>query len=249
VSIELFQHNQDAYAAALDMLRETRKAAIIHPTGTGKSFIAFKLCEDHPEKTVCWLSPSEYIFKTQLENLKAAGGSIPENICFFTYAKLMNLTEVEMTRICPEYIVLDEFHRCGAQMWGQGVQNLLSLYPAVPVMGLSATAVRYLDNQRDMADELFDGNVASEMTLGEAIVRGILNPPKYVLSVFAYQKELEKYEVRIRELKSKAARDNADKYLEALRRALDKAAGLDEMFHKHMEDKTGKYIVLSCLIG
>ena len=36
-------------------------------------------------------------------------------------------------------------------------------------------------------------HVASEMTLGEAIVRGSLNPPKYVLSVFSYQKDLEKY--------------------------------------------------------
>ena len=42
-----------------------------------------------------------------------------------------------------------------------------------PVLGLSATHVRYLDNQRDMADELFDGCIASEMTLGEAIGRGI----------------------------------------------------------------------------
>ena len=47
-----------------------------------------------------------------------------------------------------------------------------------------------------MSDELFDGNVASEMTLGEAIVRGILNPPKYVLSVFSYQKDLAKYQKR-----------------------------------------------------
>ena len=43
------------------------KAAIVHPTGTGKSYIAFKLIEDNPEKVVIWLSPSEYIFKTQLE--------------------------------------------------------------------------------------------------------------------------------------------------------------------------------------
>ncbi|MFR5880821.1 MAG: hypothetical protein ACLUEQ_08455 [Cloacibacillus evryensis] len=41
------------------------------------------------------------------------------------------------------------------------------------VLGLSATNIRYLDNQRDMADELFDGNIASEMTLGEAVVRGM----------------------------------------------------------------------------
>ena len=162
MGIRLFEHNQAAYDAAVSMLSEAGKAAVIHPTGTGKSFIGFKLCEDTPDKTVCWLSPSAYIFQTQLENLKkAADGYAPENICFFTYAKLMGMTEEELAAIQPDFIVLDEFHRCGAEMWGAGVQTLLSAYPHVPVLGLSATAIRYLDNQRDMADELFDGNVAS----------------------------------------------------------------------------------------
>ena len=120
---------------------------------------------------------------------------------------------------------------------------MLKAYPDVPVLGLSATAIRYLDNQRDMTDELFDGNVASEMTLGEAIVRGILAPPKYILSILSYQQDLEKYEKRVRSAKSKATRDEAEKVLEALRRALDKAENLDTLFDKHIEDRTGKYIV------
>ncbi|MCD7883378.1 MAG: DEAD/DEAH box helicase family protein, partial [Lachnospiraceae bacterium] len=74
LEITLFEHNQSAYDAALDMMRQTGKAAVIHPTGTGKSFIAFRLCADHPDKRILWLSPSEYIFKTQLENLKAVAG-------------------------------------------------------------------------------------------------------------------------------------------------------------------------------
>ncbi|MBP3554295.1 MAG: DEAD/DEAH box helicase family protein [Clostridia bacterium] len=234
----------EAYESALSMLRETGKAAIIHPTGTGKSFIGFKICEDFPESTVCWLSPSEYIFKTQIENLKAvSNGYTPQNIKFFTYAKLMNMTKEELLKIAPDYIILDEFHRCGAEMWGLGVQKLLQLYSKTSILGLSATAVRYLDNQRDMSNELFDGNVASEMALGEAIVRGILNPPKYVLSVFSYQKELEKYEQRIRFAKNKAVRDAGEKYLEAIRRALEKADGMDVIFDKHMTDRKGKYIV------
>ena len=73
----------------------------------------------------------------------------------------MGMSEEELTAIQPDFIILDEFHRCGAEMWGAGVQTLLSSHPHVPVLGLSATAIRYLDNQRDMADELFDGNVAS----------------------------------------------------------------------------------------
>lgn len=242
--MELFQHNKIAYEKAMTMMAQTGKAAIIHPTGTGKSFIAFQLALEHPQKLICWISPSEYIFRTQLENLsKANAGEIPSNILFFTYAKLALLTETEQKAICPDFIVLDEFHRCGAQVWGAGVQAVLNHYPNIPILGLSATNVRYLDNQRDMADELFDSNIASQMSLGEAIVRGILNPPKYVLSVFSYQKDLEKYQQRIHSVKSKAARDEGEKYLEALRRALEKADGMAEIFRKHIENPTGKYIV------
>ncbi len=242
--IQLYKHNEEAYHAALSMLAKTRKAAIVHPTGTGKSFIGFKLCEDHPNATICWLSPSEYIFETQLENLaKNSGGYNPDNIRFYTYAKMMLLSIDEIAEIHPDYIILDEFHRCGAEMWGRGVQNLLKAYKDVPVLGLSATSIRYLDNQRDMSDELFDGNVASEMTLGEAIVRGVLNPPKYVLSVFPFQKSLDKYQKRVSKAKCKAVQDEGTKYLEAIRRALDKSEGLDEIFHKHMVERHGKYIV------
>ena len=243
MSIELFKHNQEAYIAVEKMLQSTGKAAVIHPTGTGKSFIAFKLCEDNPQKTICWLSPSSYIFKTQNENYINAGGGNLKNIRFFTYARLINMTPDEISAIQPDYIILDEFHRCGAEVWGQGVQNLLAAFPDTPVLGLSATAIRYLDNQRDMSDELFDGNIASEMTLGEAIVRGILNPPKYVLSVFSYEKDLEKYEKRVRNAKSKAVRDEGELHLEALRCALEKADGMEAIFQKHMENRRGKYIV------
>ena len=239
----LFEHNRVAYDAALDMLEKKGKAAVIHPTGTGKSFIAFHLCEEHPQSTVCFLSPSEYIFKTQQENWVAAGGKVPENIRFFTYAKLLLMEPYELQQIQLDYIVLDEFHRLGAQMWGQGVRNLQNVFPKVPVLGLSATNIRYLDNQRDMAKELFDGNIASEMSIGEAIVRGILNPPKYVLSLYSYQKDLDKYEARVRAAKNKAVQAEAGACLEELRRALEMAEGLDEIFEKHLPDRKGKYIL------
>ena len=88
MAISLFPHNETAYHAALSMMQKTGKAAIVHPTGAGKSFIDFKLCEEHPNKKICWLSPSEYIFKTQLENISAvSNGYVPNNIAFFTYAR------------------------------------------------------------------------------------------------------------------------------------------------------------------
>lgn len=242
--IKLYSHNQKAYSLAVTMLKDTKKAAIVHPTGTGKSFIAFKLCEDHPDKTICWLSPSEYKFSTQLENLyQATNGYKPNNIVFFTYAKLMGMSKEEIQEIHPDYIVLDEYHRAGATYWQKGVEELLFTYSDIPVLGLSATNIRYLDNQRDMAQELFNGNIASQMSLGEAIVRGILNPPKYVLSMYYYQNTLEKYERRVKKTKSKVARDNAEKCLDELRRTLEKSEGLDVIFKKHMTDPHGKYIV------
>ena len=81
MSLKLFEHNQSAFISVLEMLNVTGKAAVIHPTGTGKSYIGFKLCEEFPDKTVCWLSPSEYIFDTQIENLKKnSDGWLPDNM-------------------------------------------------------------------------------------------------------------------------------------------------------------------------
>ena len=248
--LELFAHNQQAYIAAVKLMEETGKAAVIHPTGTGKSFIAFKLAKEHPQSRVLWLAPGEYIYKTQMENLGKALGEdsegkvreITENILFLTYTKLM-MNEDAIGNLKPEYIVLDEFHRCGAPEWGSSVDKLLRSYPQAKVLGLSATNVRYLDNQRNMAEELFDGNVASEMTLGEAIARGILPAPTYVLSMYSYQEDLKRVEARVKSERNPALKKESEKLLEELRRALENAEGLEKVFARHMKEKGGKYLV------
>ena len=247
VLLQLFEHNEKAYRSAVQMMEECGKAAIVHPTGTGKSYIAFKLIEEHPADTIFWLSPSEYIFKTQIENLKRQAPDISlANVHFYTYAKLMCCATEELEAIAglnPTYIILDEFHRVGAECWGASTLELLKLCPDAKILGLSATNIRYLDNNRDMAEELFDGHIASEMTLGEAIVRGILPAPKYVTTVYQYQKELTRYQNRIDNLRSAGIQDVNQKYLDALRRALEKADGLDKVFAHHITNKSGKYIV------
>lgn len=245
--LHLFEHNARAYQAVAAMLEQYGKAAVVHPTGTGKSYIAFKLIEDHPDAAFLWLSPSEYIFRTQLENLQKQAPDFPlGNVRFATYARLLFCTEEQLAEIAalhPAYIIMDEFHRAGAERWGERVRELLELCPDAKLLGLTATNVRYLDNNRDMAEELFDGHIASEMTLGEAIVRGILPAPKYVTTVFRYQNELAKYQARVDSLRSPGVQDANQKYLEALRRALEQADGLDKVFAKHITETRGKYIV------
>ena len=122
VALDLFEHNAKAYRAAAAMLARYGKAAVVHPTGTGKSYIAFKLIEDHPEAIFLWLSPSEYIFKTQLESLQKQEPNFPlENVRFYTYAKLLFCTEEQLAEIAalhPAYIIMDEFHRAGAETFG-----------------------------------------------------------------------------------------------------------------------------------
>ena len=247
VALRLFEHNEKAYRAAVRMMEQYGKAAIVHPTGTGKSYIAFKLIEDNPEKIVIWLSPSEYIFKTQLDSLEKNDPDLSlANLRFYTYAKLMCCTQAQLEKIAaqkPAYIILDEFHRAGAECWGESTVALLKLCPDAKLLGLTATNIRYLDNNRNMAEELFDGHIASEMTLGEAVVRGILSTPKYVTTVYQYQKTLAKYQARVDNLRTPGIQDVNQKYLDALRRALEQADGLDRVFAHHITDKSGKYIV------
>ena len=238
MSIHLYRHNEDAYQAAERMLDEKGMAAVIHPTGSGKSMIAFKLAERHSESHFLWLSPSEYIYQTQLEN---TGLAFP-NIAYMSYSRLMKNEDCIET-LHPDYIILDEFHRCGAAEWGRSVKKLLDTYPEAKRLGLSATNIRYLDNQRNMAVEIFEGNIASEMTLGEAIIRGILPEPKYVIAMYSYKKELDQLKKRIKNLSNKGLIEENQKLLEQLRRALEQADGLDDVFAKHMTKKNGKYIL------
>ena len=188
MALRLFEHNEKAYHAAIRMMEQYGKAPVVHPTGTGKSYIAFKLIEDNSEKVVIWLPPSEYIFKTQLESLK---------------------------KLCPK----------------------------AKLLGLTTTNIRYLDNNRDMAKELFGGHIAIDMTLGEAVVRSILPTPKYVTTVYQYQKTLAKYQARVDNLRVPGIQDVNQKYLDALRRALEQADGLDLVFQHHITQTSGKYIV------
>ena len=251
VALRLFEHNEKAYRAAVRMMEQYGKAAIVHPTGTGKSYIAFKLIEDNPEKVVIWLSPSKYIFKTQLESLKRNDPDFPlANIHFYTYAKRMCCTQAQLDEIAaqkPAYIILDEFHRAGAECWGESTVALLKLCPDAKFLGLTATNIRYLDNNRDMAEELFDSRVASNMTLGEAVVMGILPAPKYVTTVYQYQKALAKYQARVDNLRTPGIQDVNQKYLDALRRALEQADGLDKVFADFKTDTGDRLKLLFCI--
>lgn len=242
--IDLFAHNRLAYEKAERMLGTDGKAAIIHPTGTGKSYIAFSLIENHQDKRFVWLAPTEYIYNLQIEKLWQKQHVRFENIIFHTYNRLMWHEEI-IDDLNPDYIILDEFHRAGAQEWGKSVRKLLSKYPNAKVLGLSATNIRYLDNRRDMADEIFEGSVASELTLCDAMAQKILPEPKYVVTVYSYEEKIRELEKRVRVMQSGYGKKKSKELIERLRRALEQADGMGEIFKKHIVDKNCK-IILFC---
>lgn len=244
MAIALYAHNKEAYRAVQALLEKENRAAVVHPTGTGKSMIAFYLTQQLVHLRFLWISPSKYIVRTQLENVhKADPAADFSHVQFMTYARLMLLSSAAVEALKPDCIILDEFHRCGAEMWGDGVRRLLEVYPHAKLIGLSATKIRYLDHHRDMVEELFDGHIASEMSLGEAVVRGILPTPKYVTTIYQYQQGLKRYEQRISNMRSRRQRDKSTQYLQALRRVMENAEGLDKVFERHLTDKAGRYLV------
>lgn len=243
MDISLLKCNTEADEAVLLILAESGKAAVVHPIGIGKSIIAFQLCADSSVQTICWRALSKYIFETQLENLKAVSDRYEsENLKLSTYAKLTPMSENDIKETTSDYTILDKFHCCGFSFWRQGIWNLLNAYLNAPVPGLFATNVRYLNNQRDMADKRFDDNITSEVTLGDAIVRNTLPPLKYVLWVYFCQQDLEKYQKRVYHAQSRIVKGMAESYLESLRRSLRKADGVDVISEEYVPAQNGKYI-------
>ena len=57
MALELFPHQAQVSQAVEQMLADKGRAAVILPTGTGKSYIAFRLIEQHPEASFLWLAP------------------------------------------------------------------------------------------------------------------------------------------------------------------------------------------------
>lgn len=246
MSISLKPHNEEAYTKVTKKLEESNKVAVIQPTGTGKMFIALKLLEDNKEKNAIYVAPSNPILHDVKKNIFAEGMTMNDfpNLKRITYQKLARLTDEEIQELGADIIILDEFHHCGAPQWGNGVERLLQKNEGASVLGLSATPLRYNDELRDMADELFENNVASEMTLEQAIEGEILPEVSYVSTLYGYEKEFEGMQTNIDQIKDEDKRKQSQALLNSLRDKLDEnTQNLPELFSEHMQNKNGKYIV------
>lgn len=243
-TIKLYEHNQKAYDALLDMLGECDRACVIKPTGTGKFVILAKMVQDNPDKRFLLLGTNDYMFNDQMANLaEIAPGFTPENLQFMTYSAAMMTARRGEEISGYDVVVADEFHHCGAEEWGKGVTHILDANENAKVVGFSATPIRYSDGGRNMADEMFDGNVAYSMELEEAWLRGILPIPKYVTAFYEAPKELGRLAKSIAGIKDEMVMKRFQKKYENLRRSLTEAGGVREAIAKHLKKRDAKVIV------
>lgn len=244
--ISLKPHNIETYKKVIDKMKESNRVAVIHPTGTGKMFIALKYLEENKNKKAIYLAPSNAILHDIKKNIFAEGMTMVDfpMLTRITYQKLASMSDEEIEKLDTDIIILDEFHHCGAPEWGKGVEKLIQKNQGANVLGLSATPLRYFDGLRDMADELFENNVASEMSLEEAIENGILPEATYVSSLYGYNQELENMQKHIDKIKDKDMQQEAQILLNNLRGKLDvNTYNLSNLFSTYMQNSNGKYIV------
>ena len=245
--IELYPHNEETYRKIREMFASSRRACSVQPTGTGKTFLGLRLNEDSPGKRVVILSPEVAIFDEFRKNAEKSNASeILENTEFLTYQGLAAMDDLMRDMIKPQIIILDEFHRIGAEIWGAAALALLEKNPDAFVLGLTATPIRYLDGGRNMGEELFYGQYACYMTAGEAVGMGILPNPIFVSGIYENDGLLNRYRKQLKVRKDSKARKKTQELLdqmELMRRNLQHSYGVDAILKKYMPTDHGKYIV------
>ena len=241
--IELYEHNEEAYLNMQEMFEEENKVAIVHPTGTGKMYIAVKWLYENRDKSCLFLCPTKAIMYQLKNTIESCGLTLNDfpNLKLALYRNLLNWNTEDYQKHY-DCIVLDEFHRAGAPLWGECVNTLLKNNKDAKVLGLSATPTRYVDH-RNMVDELFEGNVASEIALAEAIARNILPFPTYVSCIYSLINEINKREEMLENITDEKKRKYLSKLIEQAKRYLQNVEGIKDIVKKYVTKKDGKYLI------
>lgn len=232
--MELYPHNQKAYENAVSAFNKTNRTCIVHPTGSGKSLIIAKFIKDNPGKKHLLLAPSSHI---EYEIKKHTGGLFD----FYTYHGLGQRSGVNVG-VDYDFIYLDEFHRIGANQWGKNAMEVINSNASAKILGTSATHIRYLDDQRNMASEIFSDNIASSMSLLKAINEEVLRPPRYISALYSLKEDAEHVIKKINE----SNHPDKDGLIEKINANIidwQKTSGIDSIFKKHLLPSRKKIIV------
>lgn len=246
MSMTLNPVNEAAFQKAVQSLETLNRAAVFHPTGTGKSCIAWKVVEAHPQTTFFWLvAGAQRLALRQAELTRYNGGTLPGNVRFCDCEKLAAATPEQWVRLGeqkPGCIVLDCYHELSAVCWAQSVQKLLRMCPQAKVLGLG------VPNGAPVcaaAQELFADCIVSHMTVAEAMAAGTMPVPSaYAALLWPQEEELATLRARIKNLCMPKGDTSLHVQYEELSWSLRQVENLTVLLPRLLSDTSGHYLVL-----
>ena len=246
MSMTLNPVNEAAFQKAVQSLETLNRAAVFHPTGTGKSCIAWKVVEAHPQTTFFWLvAGAQRLALRQAELTRYNGGTLPGNVRFCDCEKLAAATPEQWVRLGeqkPGCIVLDCYHELSAVCWAQSVQKLLRMCPQAKVLGLG------VPNGAPVcaaAQELFADCIVSHMTVAEAMATGTMPVPSaYAALLWPQEEELATLRARIKNLCMPKGDTSLRVQYEELSWSLRQVENLTVLLPRLLSDTSGHYLVL-----
>jgi len=135
MGVELYKHNKIAYEKVEKMFEKENRVAVVHPTGSGKSFISLKWLYDNRDKKCLFLAPTLAIRDQLIRHIQSNGLELSDfkNLEFAIYPNFASITDDFLKEHHYDCVVLDEFHRCGATEWSKGINKLLTHNPNIKV--------------------------------------------------------------------------------------------------------------------
>lgn len=246
MSMTLNPVNEAAFQKAVQSLETLNRAAVFHPTGTGKSCIAWKVVEAHPQTTFFWLvAGAQRLALRQAELTRYNGGTLPGNVRFCDCEKLAAATPEQWVRLGeqkPGCIVLDCYHELSAVCWAQSVQKLLRMCPQAKVLGLGVSNGAPVCAA---AQELFADCIVSHMTVAEAMAAGTMPVPSaYAALLWPQEEELATLRARIKNLCMPKGDTSLRVQYEELSWSLRQVENLTVLLPRLLSDTSGHYLVL-----
>ena len=248
----LYEHNIRSYEKVKQQFEKDNIAAIVHATGTGKSFNALQLALDNKDKKIIYVVPYGSIIEHEKELIEQNENVSLEqdfpNLEFKTYQSFVNMSDDEIIDLDVDLLILDEFHHIGAPIWGQRINTLIDAHEDLQIFGMTAYTVRDRGTsyERDMVnpenDELFSNKVVSNYDLCDAMIEEVLPKPNYKSGYVFLEETCEYLENKINSLNS-----NSKDYkelaplLKDLKKRAHEAPGLSDIFKTNIKPD-GKYI-------
>ena len=254
----LYDHNIRSYEKVKQQFKKDNIAAIVHATGTGKSFNALQLALDNKDKKIIYVVPYGSVIEHEKELIEQNENVSLEkdfpNLEFRTYQSFINMSDDEIADLDVDLLILDEFHHIGAPIWGQRINTLVETHEDLQIFGMTAYTVRDRGTayERDMVnpenDELFSNKVVSNYDLCDAMIEEVLPKPNYKSGYIYLEETCEYLEDKINSLNSNSADyKELEPLLRDLKKRVHEAPGVSDIFKTNIKPN-GKYIYF-CLLN